>query len=151
MDQKYGLVDRTIHAPTRLTCSDVRIGTPICVPDGPHACSHTCYPKKGDRCDSIESMFGLQEGSIFAANTFLSCGNIGENTPTYTPNCGSTPTSTTTAASSTLTPANCKWTYYSAPNDLCESLENLASNSIKAANSFVDCTNIWPGTPRRTL
>jgi len=151
IDQKYGLVDGSILAANPfLTCSDIWVGTPICVPDGPRACSQTYSSKKGDSCDSIESAFGLQEGSILAANTFLSCGDIWENTPICIPNGGSAPTSTTTASGPTSTPAKCKSTYNSVPNDTCESVENaynLASNSIKSANLFVDCTNIWSGTP----
>lgn len=151
IDKMYGLVPGTIlNANTFLTCSDVWIGTPICVPDGPYACSQTYSSKKGDTCQSIEETFHLEEGAILAANTFLTCSDIWENTPICIPGNTSIPTSTTTAPGSTSTPATCKSTYNSSPKDTCDSLEqmfNLASGAIKSANPFVTCNDIWTGTP----
>jgi len=151
MDKMYGLVSGTILAANSfLQCSDVWAGTPICVPDGPYGCSQTYSSKQGDTCDSIEEAFELEEGSILAANTFLTCSDIWANTAICIPNDDCTPTSTTTALSSTSTPANCKSTYNSVPKDTCESLEqafNLVSGTIKSANSFVTCDDIWTGTP----
>ena len=152
IDTKYGLVDgTTLHANDYLTCSDIWAGTPICVPDGPYACSQTYNSKLGDTCDTIETKFGLQQGDILGANTFLTCGNIWENTPICIPHGGSTPTptTTTTAPGSASTPAKCKSTYYSVPSDTCDSIDsayNLQSGSVKSANSWVDCSNIWTGT-----
>ena len=152
IDKKYGLVPGTIFAANSfLTCSDVWVDTPICVPDGPYACSKTYTSVQGDTCESIEKQFTLPEGSILAANTFLTCSDIWSNTPICVPNGASTlPTSTTTAPGPTSTPATCKSTYNSAPGDTCDSIEkmfNLVSNSIKSANSFVTCNDIWAGTP----
>lgn len=142
MDQKYGLVSGTILAANPfLTCSDVWANTPICVPDGPYGCSETYYSKKGDTCDSIESLYDLEVGDILAANTFLTCTDIWENTPICIPadDCSTIPATT-----------ECKSTYNSVPNDTCDSLDqkfNLPSGTIKSANSFVTCDDIWAGTP----
>jgi LysM repeat protein len=143
MDQMFGLESGTILATNPfLTCSDVWTNTPICVPDGPHPCSQTYTSKQNDTCESIEKAFGLPEGAILAANTFLTCSDIWVNTPICIPNGGSTP--------AISTKAKCKSTYYSTSKDTCDELEkahNLASGTIKAANSFVTCDDIWPGTP----
>ena len=151
IEKAYGLASGTILAANPfLTCSDVWVGTPICVPDGPNACSQNYSSKKGDTCQSIEQAFNLPQDSILAANTFLTCSDIWENTPICIPNSASPPTATTTAPGSTSTPAKCKSTHTSVPNDTCDSIEqlhNLASGTIKSANPFVTCTDIWTGTP----
>jgi len=154
MDTKYALASGTIlTANPFLTCSNVWAGTPICVPDGPYACSQTYSSKMGDTCDSIEKMFSLPTNSILAANTFLTCSNIWEKTPICIPNGGSTPSSTpsstTTTTTTTTTSSKCKSTYHSSSGDTCDSLDkayNLASGSIHSANSFLTCNDIWAGT-----
>jgi LysM repeat protein len=153
IDKAYGLVSGTILAENAfLTCSDIWVGTPICVPDGPYACSETYTSKKGDTCQSIEQAFDLEDGSLLPANTFLTCGDIWENTPICIPDdaCPAEPATTTTAPDSTPTPASCKSTYTSSDKDTCESVEqhfNLVSGTIKSANLFVTCNDIWVGTP----
>jgi len=147
IDQKYSLVSGTILAANSfLTCSDIWANTPICVPDGPYACSETYYSKKGDTCGSIETLYDLAGGEILASNSFLNCNDIWENTPICIPadDCSIT---VTTGTSTPITA--CKSLYLSVPGDTCDSLDqkfNLASGTIKAANSFVTCNNIWAGT-----
>ncbi|KIM33458.1 carbohydrate-binding module family 50 protein, partial [Serendipita vermifera MAFF 305830] len=44
----------------------------------------------------------------------------------------------------------CKFTYYSQPGDTCRSIglsSGYYDTDILAANSFLDCSNIWPNTP----
>jgi hypothetical protein len=151
MDKMYGLASgTTLAANPSLTCSDVWPGTPICVPDGPYACSQTYSSKKGDTCDSLEQAFNMPSGAILAANTFLTCSDIWEGTPICIPNGSPTPSSTTTAPGSTPTTKACKSTYYSSSGDTCDSLDkayNLVSGSVQGSNSFVTCNNIWAGTP----
>lgn len=147
LDKKYGLVSGTIlNANTFLTCSDIWVNTPICVPDGPYACSETYYSKKGDTCDTIEKDYELDQGSILSANTFLTCTDIWENTPICIP-ADECPTIPPTMDPTTM---ECKSTYTSVANDTCDTLDkkfNLTPGSIKSANSFVTCTDIWAGTP----
>ena len=138
MDQKYGLASGTIYGANGfLNCSDVWVGTQICVPDGPYACSETYYSQKGDTCDSIEKSYGLDTGEILGANKFLTCTDIWEHTPICIPagDCSDIP---------------CKSTYISVLGDTCASIEqkyHLATNAIKDANDFVTCDDIWKGTP----
>jgi len=104
-------------------------------------CVQTYTSKEHDTCGSIEKDYGLQGGAILAANSFLNCQDIWPNTPICIPSGGSTPS----------TPSgNCKSTYRSQSGDTCDKLDqlyNLKSGSIKGANSFVDCNNIWANTP----
>jgi hypothetical protein len=106
IDNAYGLVSGTILTENAfLTCSDIWVDTPICVPDGPYACSQTYSSKKGDTCQSIEKAFDLEEGSLLPANTFLTCNDIWENTPICIPKPATT--TTTTTPGSTSNPASC--------------------------------------------
>lgn len=105
-------------------------------------CKTTYLSQKGDTCATMDKKFGLSDGAILAANTFLTCSDVWVNTPICVPDGGSTP--------ATPTPAKCQSTYNSLSGDTCDSLEkahNLASGAIKGANSFVTCNDIWPGTP----
>lgn len=146
IEQKYGLVSGTILAAnTFLTCSNIWANTPICVPDGPYACSETYYSKNGDTCDSIETLYDLEVGEILASNSFLDCNDIWENTPICIPADDCITTTTGTSPPTT----ECKSMYYSVLGDTCDSLDhkfNLASGTILSANSFVTCKDIWAGT-----
>ena len=87
--------------------------------------------------------YGTRDSSWYCGGTW---------TPSSTP--PPPPTTTTTTTTTTTPPTNptpsCKSTYISKPNDTCDSIEtanNLVAGTIKAANSFVTCNDIWTGTP----
>ncbi|KAG8752342.1 hypothetical protein FRC14_007124 [Serendipita sp. 396] len=128
-------------------------------------CVSTYSSQPNDTCASIEANFGLPAGSILAANSFLNCNDIWQYTPICIPpgGTGSTtrPTSTSTSTSTTRTTSTssttsstpvptCVTTYVSRPNDTCATVESqfhLSTGAISAANSFVNCNDIWSGTP----
>jgi LysM repeat protein len=114
------------------------------------ACKETYTSAAGDDCTKIEAKYNLVSGTLKAANPFVTCTDIWAWTPLCIPN---GPYNTTPAGSSppatTSTPA-CKQKYTSVPNDTCASIENkfnLAVDTIKAANPFLTCTDIWASTP----
>jgi LysM repeat protein len=116
----------------------------------------TYASKDGDTCTSIENQFNLQAGTIFAANAVLDCNNIWTDTPICIPDGPYVSTSSSTSpssASDTTTPTptpTCVSTYGSNDGDTCTSIEaqfGLVAGTIFAVNSFLDCNDIWTGTP----
>ena len=104
------------------------------------ACKSTYISKAGDTCVSIENQFNLQPNTILPANTFLNCNDIWVGTPICVPD----------GPYKTTPPPSCKSTYISKPNDTCDSIENafnLVAGTIKTANSFLTCNDIWTNTP----
>lgn len=102
-----------------------------------------------DTCTTIGAKYGLTAADIKAANSFLDCSSIWQWTPICIPpggSSGSTSTTTTTTGSSNT----CVTTYTAASGDTCQKIATkygLTSSAIQAANSFVDCSNIWQYTP----
>lgn len=120
-------------------------------------CVSTYSSGAGDTCASIGAKYGLTAAQILAANTFLDCSNIWQYTPVCIPPGGSTgPTSTTstthttsTTSSSTAAPT-CVSTYSSGAGDTCDSIGakfGLTGAQILAANTFLNCQDIWQYTP----
>ncbi|CAG7850665.1 SubName: Full=Related to deacetylase {ECO:0000313/EMBL:CCA68305.1} [Serendipita indica DSM 11827] len=178
IESQFGLPSGSILAANSfLNCNDIWVNTPICIPRGgttttrtsttspsttrtstsstpAPTCVQTYTSKAGDTCASIEGQFGLQSGSILAANSFLNCQDIWVNTPICIPPGGSTTTRTTTTPTSTSTsgPApTCVSTYTAVAGDTCAKIEynyELPAGSIQAANpSWLNCADIWAYTP----
>ena len=100
-------------------------------------CSSTYISAAGDTCNTLDKKYDLVSGTIKQANQFLDCSNIWTRTPICIPN------------GPHNSPA-CKSTYVSAAGDTCSSIEskyNLVQGTIKIANSFLTCTDIWTHTP----
>lgn len=75
------------------------------------------------------------------------CGGTWNPTPTST----TTSISATSTSSSTSTPVpSCVTTYYSVSGDTCVSIGSkygLTDTAISQANTFINCSDIWSGTP----
>jgi LysM repeat protein len=106
-------------------------------PPVPPPCLSTYISAAGDTCDTLDKKYHLVSGAIKQANQFLDCSDIW----TYTPIC--IPDGADNA------PA-CKSTYVSVAGDTCSSIEtkyDLVEGTIKQANEFLDCSDIWTYTP----
>ena len=113
-------------------------------------CKETYTSVEGDDCTKIEAKYNLVPGTLKAANSFVTCNDIWTWTRLCIPDgpYNSNPTSSSIPAT-TSAPA-CKQTYTSAQGDTCASIENrfgLMEGTIKNANSFLTCTDIWARTP----
>lgn len=147
---KYGLTANQIHeANTFLNCDDIWTWTPICIPGGgvtptstspppSGTCASTYTSVSGDTCATIGAKYGLTAGQIHEANSFLNCDDIWVWTPVCIPQTSTPPQPT------------CATTYTSQAGDTCETIEamfGLPAGSVKAANDFVTCNDIWQYTP----
>lgn len=150
-----------------ITLASTAIAVPVPqLSEGPTACKATYYSKAGDTCRSIGLPWGYYDTDILAANTFLDCDDIWENTPICIPNIP-TPTTvtygdapvnptappiflTTSATPIPLPTPSCLYNILSAAGDTCGSLGaqyGVTGEDILAANSFLDCGDILVGTP----
>lgn len=121
-----------------LDCTDVWVGTPICVPDSPHQLASTCketyYSLAGDTCSIIEDKYNLHAGAIKSANDFVACDDIWTGTSICVPPGPS---------------KACESFHVAAPGDTCETLEaayNLVPGTVLGANRYLTCSNIWEWT-----
>jgi hypothetical protein len=105
-----------------------------------HACRHPgpiSLKSLGDTCDTLDKKYNLVSGTIKQANQFLDCSNIWAWTPICIPD-------------GPYNAPACKSTYTSVAGDTCSSIEtkyNLVDGTIKTANGFLTCTDIWVNTP----
>ena len=131
----------TLPTPPPTTTPSTTTTTPPPTTPNP-ACKETYTSVAGDDCTKIEAKYNLTPGTLKTANAFVTCNDIWAGTPLCIPNGPATTTPPTTP--------QCKQTYVSAPSDTCTSIENkfnLAEGTIKGANPFLTCTDIWSGTP----
>ncbi|KAG8811703.1 hypothetical protein FRC17_002352, partial [Serendipita sp. 399] len=165
----WGLYDyQILEANSFLNCDDIWEGTPICIPDIPlpstvvypttvvpvPTCRETYTSVEKDTCDSIGTHYGLSGNDIYQANTFLNCNDIWPYTPICIPyvviiDTFPPPPSTTTSDGPTPTPPICNTAYVSVKDDTCDSIarnHGLVGSDIAAANSFLNCNDIWPNT-----
>ena len=142
----------TTPTPTNPTPSS---SLPTLQPTTNPACKGTYTTPKEATCTDIETMFNLVPGTLEAANSFLNCDDIWAFTPLCIPN-NSTPTSASPTPSPSppalrlSTNPACKGTYTTPKEDTCTDIETMFSlvpGTLKTANSFVDCDNIWAFTP----
>ena len=113
-------------------------------------CKETYTSVTGDDCTTIEAKYNLVPGTLKAANPFVTCDDIWARTPLCIPDGPYNPTTPTPTATTTPSAPACKQTYSSVPNDTCSSIENkfnLVEGTIKAANPFLTCADIWAWTP----
>jgi len=141
LDKTYHLVSGTIKQVNQfLDCSNIWTWTPICIPDGPYdapTCKSTYVSVTGDTCSSIETKFNLVEGTIKAANSFLTCIDIWAHTQICIPDGPYRQTA-------------CKTTYISMAGDTCVTIDsefNLIDGTTKSVNPFLTCSDIWTATP----
>lgn len=89
IDTKYNFVDGTIKTANGfLTCTDIWVNTPICIPDGPYkpvVCKTTYKSMAGDTCTTVDNEFNLIDGTTKSANSFLTCSDIWAGTPICIP------------------------------------------------------------------
>ncbi|CAG7849385.1 SubName: Full=Uncharacterized protein {ECO:0000313/EMBL:CCA74763.1} [Serendipita indica DSM 11827] len=112
----------------------------------PSVCSSTYTSAAGDTCASIGAKFGLSATQIQSANTFLNCDDIWTWTPVCIP-AGATTSSSTTASTPSST---CVATYTAVSGDTCASIGakyGLTEAQVLAANTFLNCNDIWAWTP----
>jgi len=121
---------------------------------GTGGCVTTYTSVATDTCASIGRKYGLSGDAILAANTFLNCNDIWVGTSICIPRGGSTSTTsststrTSTTTSSTAAPT-CVQTYTSVATDTCATIGQkfgLTANQILAANTFLNCNDVWVGT-----
>lgn len=106
------------------------------------ACVQTYTSVDRDTCASIETKLGIPPGSVKAMNDFVNCVDIWPWTQLQLP------CSPPSLAPTTTSPA-CAATYATVSGDTCDSIEfnyGLPAGSIKAANSFVTCSDLWTST-----
>jgi peptidoglycan/xylan/chitin deacetylase (PgdA/CDA1 family)/LysM repeat protein len=158
---KYGLTGAQISAANSfVNCNDIWVGTNLCIPPGgtpPTSTTSATQPAPtcvsrytsvaGDNCVNIGAKYGLSGAQISAANSFVNCNDIWVGTNLCIPPGGTGPTSSTTSSS---TPApTCVSRYTSVAGDNCVNIGakyGLSGAQISAANSFVNCNDIWVGT-----
>ncbi|CAG7849383.1 SubName: Full=Uncharacterized protein {ECO:0000313/EMBL:CCA74762.1} [Serendipita indica DSM 11827] len=117
----------------------------------PTTCWTTYISKPGDDCNSISEAFRITSSDVFDANTFLNCNDIWPGTPiciygksqvTVTGLPPSTPT--------TIGGAVCWTNYRSQLYDTCKSIGarfGITAEQVYNANKFLNCNDIWEGTP----
>ncbi|KAG8816856.1 hypothetical protein FRC19_011760 [Serendipita sp. 401] len=131
-------------------------------------CQFQLISQKDDTCKSIGAGWGFSEAQIFDANPFLDCNNIWVGTPICMPDVPRLSTSTianptistivSTATSSFGRPSStttsssirCQFQVTSQKDDTCSSIGihwGFSGSEIWQANPFLDCENIWIGTP----
>lgn len=151
---KFGVTADAIHnANSFLTCNDIWVNTPICVPfPNPTitisatpiplptpTCKETYISAEGDTCESIAHKYELSASDIYNANTFLNCGDIWTYTPVCIPDLP------------IIVPfPPCQQNYISAEGDTCSSIAEkylgVSAEAILAANTFLNCEDIWTYT-----
>ena len=113
------------------------------------ACKETYTSVEGDDCTKIEAKYRLVPGTLKAANSFVTCTDIWAWTRLCIPDGPYNPTPTSSSIPATTSAPACKQTYTSVPNDTCASIETkfgLMGGTIKNANPFLTCTDIWTRT-----
>lgn len=167
IEQKFGLPTGSIKQYNSfVTCTDIWAGTPLCIPPGGNppsssttsttsttssapptgTCAFTYNSLAGETCTTIEQKFGLPTGAIKQYNSFVTCTDIWAGTPLCIPPGGNPPSSTTSSAPPAPT---CVSTYKSVAGDTCASIGTkygLTGNQILAANTFLNCNDIWANT-----
>ncbi|KAK7470213.1 hypothetical protein VKT23_001649 [Stygiomarasmius scandens] len=122
----------------------------------------TCTPKKytvvsGDYCYLIAQNHGITLDQLLAVNSGLDCNALMVGDALNIPCSGSTipsttgiSTTTSTSVQSTTTTVCTPTTYTSVQGDTCSSIGQkygLTADQILAANTFLNCNDIWAWTP----
>ncbi|KAG8777672.1 Carbohydrate esterase 4 protein [Serendipita sp. 405] len=101
-------------------------------------CSQTYAAAADDKtCEKIGARFGVSGLAIYLANPYLNCGDIWAYTPVCIPTVAAT------------LPTVCVQKYTAAKGDTCSKIAGLfgvTSEELFAANTFVNCNDIWQGT-----
>ncbi|PVF94642.1 hypothetical protein CPB86DRAFT_634132 [Serendipita vermifera] len=144
--RRWGITAEEVRASNSLlNCDNIWENTPICIPylffiTNIPFCGARYISVQGDSCDSIASQYGLTSDEISSANSFLNCNDIWVGTPICI----------TTFYPGKFDPP-CQDTYISVQGDTCTTIANRYSGSdwgqIKMANPYLDCNDIWIGTP----
>ncbi|KAG8774619.1 hypothetical protein FRC15_001161 [Serendipita sp. 397] len=166
----YGVSGDTILAANPfLNCNDIWQYTPVCIPGitvttlptstsittvPVPTCSTTHTAGVNETCDSIGAPYGISGDDILAANPFLNCNDIWQYTPVCIPFIIITDTFPTVEPTPTITSTvpvpTCIMTHTAGINETCDSIGELYGISgadILAANTFLNCNDIWQYTP----
>jgi LysM repeat protein len=74
---KYGLTDTAIsQANTFINCSDIWVGTSVCIPPPGTQCAQSYTSVAGDNCSTVASKFGVTAAQISLWNYWVNCSDV---------------------------------------------------------------------------